>query len=108
MFDQNRVPIPVVPRQNIEPWAEALEELLEDPERYRSASDAAWNAATEFVSRADGALFETFLLDLRPLAEDAPSAPPTGLLKKLENLSPERRALLLRKIRRKKAGSGSQ
>ena len=105
-FDENRMPVPVVPPQDIEPWAEALEELMENPEIYRREADAARAAAMRFVPKVKPSRFEEFLLKLEPnvpeRAEPRPAAsvPPRSAL---DRLSPEKRALLLRRLKERGA-----
>ncbi len=101
MFDENRMPIPEVPEQDVEPWARAVEELMENPELYRKESDAAREAAMRFVPKVRASHFEEFLLELKPggaaTVEATPAAAPAG--KALEGLSPEKRALLLKRLK---------
>ena len=102
VFDENRMPAPVVPEQDIEPWAKALAELMEDPELYRRESQAAGEAAEHFVSSVKESLFEEFLLKLTPNAPPGPTpraAPDDETRKALGGLSAGKRALLLRKLK---------
>ena len=110
VFDENRMPIPVVPEQDIEPWAAALEELMTDQELYERESEAARQAALRFVPTVKASRLEEFLLTLKPAATghaavSAGAEAPAGR-ETLEELSPERRALLLRKLR-ERAGGGA-
>ncbi len=106
VFDENRMPIPVVPKQDIEPWAQALEELMEDPVLYKKESDAAREAAMRFVPTVKASDFEEFLLRLKPGLPQAeqPALNREGATDRkalLEGLSPERRALLLRNLKKR-------
>lgn len=106
-FDENRMPVPVVPPQDIEPWAQALEELMENPEIYRREADAAREAAMRFVPKVKPSHFEEFLLKLEPNApEPAALRPPvseTPPRDALARLSPEKRALLLKRLKERGA-----
>jgi len=66
VFDENRMPAAVVPEQHIEPWAQALEELMSDAEAYRREADAAREAALRFVSTVRAEALEEYLLGLEP------------------------------------------
>lgn len=95
VFDDNRLPLPVVPEQDIEPWARAIEELMSDPELYRRESDAARAAAAKFVAGVRPEALEEFLAALEPSVPAAPRTAP----ERLRNLSAEQRALLLARLR---------
>lgn len=103
VFDENRMPIPEVPEQHVGPWANALEELMENPDLYRKEAAAAREAAMRFVPNVKASHFEEFLLALKPsgatAAEARPAPPPEPARETLEGLSPEKRALLLKKIK---------
>jgi glycosyltransferase involved in cell wall biosynthesis len=93
VFDDQGLPRAVLPDQDILPWAGAIEALASDRGLYERESAAALEAATNFVSALRPTQLEEFLLALapgRPLAtsEDA-----------LAGLSPEKRALLLQRLR---------
>ena len=109
VFDENRMPVPVIPEQDIEPWARAVEELMSDRELYRRESDAAREAAMKFVPTVRASAFEEFLVSLKP-AEEAGAAPAVALDKvrgkSYEELSQERRALLAQKLRARMKPSG--
>ena len=104
VFDENRMPVPVVPEQDAKPWAEALRELMEDSALYRRESDAAREAAVNFVRNVRPSDFEDLLLRLRPSVAGPPpetiSGEAQGDREALANLTPDRRALLLKKLRR--------
>ncbi|MCP5110431.1 MAG: glycosyltransferase family 4 protein, partial [bacterium] len=105
VFDENRMPIPVVPLQDVEPWAAALKELMEDPALYRRESDAAREAALRFVPTVKASQFEEYLENLQPARSSEttanPVTEPEPVRQALDRLSPERRALLLRKVRKR-------
>ena len=103
VFDENRMPIPVVPTQDIEPWARALAELMENQVLYRAESDAARAAAMRFVPTVKASRFEQFLLRLKPAVPENGTPAPAATTSKgritLEDLSSGRRTLLLRALR---------
>jgi glycosyltransferase involved in cell wall biosynthesis len=106
VFDETRMPIPIVPEQDVEPWAKALEELLEDPELYRREAESAREAALRFVPAVKASQFEDFLLRLKPAADvEANNGEPAAASAKpsIDDLSPAKRALLLKKIREREA-----
>lgn len=96
-YDEHAIPRAVIPEQDIEPWTAAVESLAADREVYQRESRAAREAALRFVAgvRPDG--LQEFLESLAPAA--APPSP--GDL--LTRLSPEKRALLLARLRRRAA-----
>jgi glycosyltransferase involved in cell wall biosynthesis len=93
VFDDQGLPRPVLPAQNLAPWGEALEQLLCDRAIYERESAAAREAATRFVSALRPSQLEKFLLTLQP------AQPATLQQDPLSNLSPDRRALLLQRLR---------
>jgi glycosyltransferase involved in cell wall biosynthesis len=110
-FDENRMPLPVVPEQDLNPWADALRELLTDREVYRDAARHARRASHEFVEALDARRLEQFLLELKPgvvatverrsaAASSAPQGQAGSAQDLLSRLSPERRALLLQKLKK--------
>lgn len=98
VFDENRMPVAVVPEQEIEPWAQALEELMGDADLYRRESDAAREAALRFVLQVRPEAIEEYLAGLEPRVpeEAAGAAGRSG-----EEAVRERRALLVKKLREK-------
>jgi glycosyltransferase involved in cell wall biosynthesis len=63
-LDENMLPVPVVPKQDIGPWRRALSGLLSDRALHERQSAAAHNAALRFVSGLDVGPLENFLLRL--------------------------------------------
>ena len=96
VFDELAMPRPVMPANDAGPWAAAIEELLGDRAAYERESAASRAAAAAFVAAIDGAEMERYLAGLRP-AEQAAETPQTAI----EALSPEKRALLLERLRRR-------
>lgn len=101
VFDEHGLPAPVVEPSPIEPWEEAAVRLLTDRAVYEEESERSRAAALEFVAGLRAAQLEELLLGLAPAADAAP--PPADPLK---GLSPEKRALLLKKLRSRPAASG--
>lgn len=97
-FDAAHMPRPLLPPQDVRPWAEALEKLLGDEEEYRAESERSRRAARAFVESVDPGAFERFLTALPP----APAQPaePGG-----KPLDAARRALLLQRLKQRGRGS---
>lgn len=110
-FNEMGLPVPVVPEQNIDPWVSALKRLVSDPTHYAELSTASRQAALKFVSDLGITPFENFLKNIeRTPKADFKSAWDQGkklkpkkddLLARIDNLSPERRALLALKLAKK-------
>ena len=95
VFDEHAMPLPVVERNDAGPWVEALEWLLGDRAEYEHESCASRAAAARFVAGLDAAALERYLLRLeRGRGNGGPAAT-------IESLSPERRALLLERLRKR-------
>jgi glycosyltransferase involved in cell wall biosynthesis len=94
-YDEHVIPKAVLPEQDIEPWAAAVECLCSNREMFECESRAARQAALRFVKGVRPGQFQKFLETLAPA--EAPSQP--GDL--LARLSPEKRALLLERLRRR-------
>ncbi|MBA3354607.1 MAG: amino acid adenylation domain-containing protein [Pyrinomonadaceae bacterium] len=113
-FDDQKLPVPVIPDQDIGPWEQTLRELLSNRALYERLSTDSRDAALAYASSLSVAPFEDFLENLTL----APQAKPIGApalvkeqnsksddLKNMDHLSPERRALLA--LRLKKKGGGT-
>ena len=85
-FDEVRMPRPVIPAQDLEPWVLALESLTRDRALYENESERSRNTALNFVSRLDASNLEKLLLSLTP----APS---------VKHLTPAQKALLIQRLR---------
>lgn len=92
-FDETHMPVPVLPEQDLEPWASALRTLLTDRAAYEAESERSRNAALQFVSGLRVEDFEALLLRLQKAAPEQPVAD------RFQQLSPERRELLRRRLR---------
>ncbi len=115
-LDQNLLPVPIVPEQDAGPWQAALRRLLDDRALYEQQSVQARAAAGQFVAGLSAAPFEAFLLRLdagRP-ADSAPvvgapavgvpaSQEPASLPEEIANLTPEQRALLMLRLKKRAA-----
>lgn len=105
VFDENRMPEPIVPEQDVEPWAKALEELMENADLYAEECRAAREAANRFVPTVKASLFEEYLLKLKPASGAVKPAEtvaaPARSPKLAEGLTPEKRALLLKRLRQR-------
>jgi glycosyltransferase involved in cell wall biosynthesis len=95
-YDEHAMPLPVVPENDVGPWVEAARELLADEGAYERESGASRAAGLNFVERLDAGEMERFLLRLKPFAE-RPSAEHATV----ESLSPQKRALLLERLRKR-------
>ena len=94
-FDDRHMPIPESDSQDIKPWVEAIEELL-DPMKWNQESARSLQAAKHFTSKLSAGQFERYLLDLKP------ATPAVSAINQTE--SPAQRAILLEKIRQRKSG----
>jgi len=96
-FDDTRMPVAVIPDQDIAPWRDALHRLLSDEKEYWRESEISRTAAGRFVAALDAGALEKLLARLIPAPPRAASV--------LDRLSAEDIALLRRKLRGKKGGS---
>ncbi|HWC98903.1 MAG TPA: glycosyltransferase family 4 protein [Candidatus Sulfopaludibacter sp.] len=95
VFDELGMPKPVVEENDPAPWFAALQELLTDQEAYLRESAASRRVALDFVAGLDEADMERYLLAL-PRSMAAPERA------SIESLTPEKRALLLQRLHRRK------
>jgi amino acid adenylation domain-containing protein len=104
--DANEIPAAAVPEQDLGPWKGALTALLSDSEEYTRRSAAAREAASRFVGRLGVGPFEE-LLGRLPRRLPAPEAPEPAAapaaLGGVDALTPEQRALLMLRMRKKAA-----
>jgi glycosyltransferase involved in cell wall biosynthesis len=96
VFDEHAMPKPVVPPNDAAPWVEAVQTLVGDRAAYESESRASRDAAGAFVSALDPKALERYLSELRPFFAAVPAEHAT-----VESLSPEKRALLLQRLKRR-------
>jgi hypothetical protein len=95
VFDEHAMPLPVVEANDAGPWVAALGKLLGDRAEYERESCASRAAALEFVGRLDAADMERYLLRLERGRVNG------GSMATVESLSPEKRALLLERLRKR-------
>lgn len=115
-FDDRQLPVAIVPDQDVAPWAAALGRLVSERAHYAALSTASRAAADAYVAGLGIAPFEAYLERLAHAATPAGAAvssPPVALaaapgadaardlLQQVEKLSPERRALLARRLQSK-------
>jgi glycosyltransferase involved in cell wall biosynthesis len=96
VFDEHSMPRPIIRENDSAPWVAALRELLNDRSAYQRESTASRTAALRFVKTLDAADLERYLTSLEARPAERP-APPT-----IESLSPEKRALLLERLRKRR------
>ena len=97
-YDEHAMPRPVVPENDAEPWVAAVRELLTRREAYERESAASREVGLRFVKRLDAGEMERFLLALEPFGH------PQRERTTVESLSPEKRALLLERLRKRRVG----
>lgn len=97
VFDEHAMPRPVVLENDAAPWVAALRELLTDRSAYQRESWASRAAAHIFAGRLDAAEMERYLTFLCARPDGRPEHAT------IESLSPEKRALLLERLRKRKA-----
>jgi glycosyltransferase involved in cell wall biosynthesis len=95
VFDELGMPRPVTAPQDVEPWVEALRALAGGRAAYEAESRASRQAAGRFVSALRASRMEELLASLSPAAPAPASVTRGGI----EKLTPERRALLLKRLR---------
>ncbi len=100
VFDEHGMPRAVLPEIDVEPWADALAILLTNREAYEQIAEESRCAALEFVRALEPDRMAEFLAALEPAAVRE-GAKGSGLTDHLRGLSPEKRALLLRRLRQK-------
>jgi hypothetical protein len=96
IFDEHAMPKPVVPDNDAAPWVAAVQELLTDCAAYQRESEASRAVAERFVAGLDAGEMERFLLALPPGAAHRVERPT------IEALSPEKRALLLERLHKRR------
>lgn len=114
-LEENRLPLPLVPAQNITAWRDALEGLLSDRALYEKQAAAAREASARFVSGLSVEPLEDLLMRLpqgalngkgqlplrgasKPRLESAASSM-SKLFESVAGLTPEHRALLMLRLR---------
>jgi surfactin synthase thioesterase subunit/glycosyltransferase involved in cell wall biosynthesis len=107
-LDERMVPVAEVPRQEMGPWAEAIERLLHDEAHYREIARASRAAALDYAAHLSVEPFERLLEEAvarpRPTAARTAghAARPAGQTRSAaESLSPEKRRLLAIRLRQR-------
>jgi len=96
IFDEHAMPKPVVPNNNPAPWVNAVSTLLTDREAYRAESHCSRQAADRFIATLSAVDMEQYLSTLHRRPDIAPAHAT------IESLSPEKRALLLERLRKRR------
>lgn len=65
VFDENHLPLPVIPPQDIEPWVDTVTRLLTDRELYQTEARRSRERALQFVSGLRVEAFEAMLSSLK-------------------------------------------
>jgi glycosyltransferase involved in cell wall biosynthesis len=117
-LDENMLPVPLVPKQEIGPWQDALSRLLSDRALHERQSTAAHDAALRFVSRLGVEPFEDFLLrlvaepkasrrqisvTLKDQGAQGAESGTEGRSEAIADLTPEQQALLILRLRKNAA-----
>jgi glycosyltransferase involved in cell wall biosynthesis len=111
-LDGRMLPIPKIPEQDIAPWVDALRRLLSDREFYYQHAADARAIAQLYVANTDVAALQKYLQKLKPKpqtvvvtpVEDVQLfAPSSGVGPSLADLTPEQKALLTLRLRKKAA-----
>jgi glycosyltransferase involved in cell wall biosynthesis len=101
VFDEHAMPKPVMVENDVAPWVSALTELLTDRAAYERESAVSRETARRFVAGLDAAEMDRFLRMLSSGAARGALRHAERLT--IESLSPEKRALLLNRLRRRGA-----
>ncbi len=104
-FDEHGLPAAVTPEQDLGPWTEALQALLGEPALYEEESETCRERALQFVAEIRPAKLEEYLTRLSGEAAPGMPAPAKPAGGQIGALSPERRALLLERLRRGRGGA---
>ena len=111
-LDGRMLPIPEIPEQDIGPWLDALRRLLSDREFYNQHAADARAIAQMYVANTDVTALQKFLHKLtpKPQIDDGPVtdvqsifATSNGAGARLAGLSPEQKALLTLRLRKRAA-----
>jgi glycosyltransferase involved in cell wall biosynthesis len=92
-YDELAMPRPVGPSNDPAPWVAAVSELLTGRETYQAESARSRAAAERFVAGLDAGSLARYLERLTPRGHRHRE------LSSIETLSPEKRALLLERLR---------
>ncbi len=105
--DAQMVPRAVIPEQELKPWEAVLRRLVTDRRHYEELAARGHETAARHLKELTVAPFEEFLerLGREGRRGAAPDDPKAAKGAGLESLSPEKRALLLKRLRGKKGAS---
>jgi glycosyltransferase involved in cell wall biosynthesis len=101
-MDSQMVPKAVIPDQDIEPWVEALSKVLSDRGHYERLSAEGHLRSAEHLKSVTVEPFEQYLRMLGESRKTGPDPLPANRSAQLDDLSADKRALLLRKLRERK------
>ncbi len=103
VFDEHGLPMAVVPEQDVQPWVGALRGLLSDRILYEDESETSRERARQFVDSIRPEQMEEYLRSLihKPAGRLRSATVTSGPHDALRHLSPEKRALLLQRLRHK-------
>lgn len=96
-FDEHRLPAPIIPPQEIEPWVGAVARLTTDQAEWQRAAAEAYEAGVRFVNSIEPDGLERVLMNLKPREAREAGAPAAA-----SELTAERRALLLKLARERR------
>ena len=104
--DSQGLRMPVVPKQDIDPWLRALRELLTDRDRYERLSAVSRDTACAFASSLGIEPFEKFLNEATSQGRARPSMVAQDsvgerFLHRVEGLTHQKQQLLLTRLRQK-------
>ncbi len=105
--DEQMVPVPEVPEQDVGPWHTALRSLISDRVHYEQLARDSREAALRYAAQLTVAPFEQLLQETLAKAKKETSEPASKPADPLAHLSPEKRQLLALRLRAKKSSSGS-
>jgi glycosyltransferase involved in cell wall biosynthesis len=97
-FDERHMPVPVLPHFDSKPWIAALQELLASPDGWEEESNRSRRHASRFVEQLEAGNLGRYLESLA--SGPKVTAREESSTSRLARLSPEKRAMLLAKLRR--------
>jgi hypothetical protein len=101
--DDRLIKVPMVPHQDLKPWAAALDRLFSDRNHYEDLSTLSRNAALAFVSGLSIEPFEKYLERISHPEEIQESKQATAELpESIRSLSPARLELLVQLLKKTK------
>ncbi|MFN3325485.1 MAG: thioesterase domain-containing protein [Bryobacteraceae bacterium] len=106
-LDEQMVPVAQVPEQDVDPWESALRRLVSDRANYEALSRESRRAALAYADWLSIEPFERFLEEViarprKPRSRPVPTQP-QQTDSALDKLSPEKRALLALRLRKRSA-----